>query len=194
MNRVTGLFVGAVIAAGAAALLAGAPDGLAQPGLAAAFLGAMLVISLLKLRLPLGLGQSTMSLAYVVDFAVLVTLGVETAMLIAAAGALAQCTINVRRPQPWYRAAFSAAAVILSVQAAGVIWSLAGGAAHVPGVLGTVAPMSAAALGYFLVNSGLVATAVGLSNGAGVLEFWRRNFAVALPLHLLAAVLVSSFV
>ena len=192
MNRTTRLFIGVVIAAGAAVLIARLPGEFPQPRVALAFLAAMLVVSLLKLRLPLALGQATMSLAYVIDFAVLVTLGADTAMLIAAAGAAAQCTINVRRRQPWYRAAFSAAAVILSVQMAGAIWALSGGAGQAPGVLGPIAPLAGASLGYFAVNSGLVATAVGLSNGVGVLEFWRRNFAIALPMHLLAAVLVSS--
>lgn len=191
MNRITRLFLGAVIAAGAVVLIARAPVGFAQPRLALALLAAMLGLSLLKLRLPAGLGQATISLAYIVDFAGLVTLGADTAMVVAAVGTLAQCTVNVRRRQPWYRAAFSAATIILSVQAAGAIWSLSGGVAPVAGAFASAGTLAAAGLGYFAVNSGLIAAAVGLSNGVAVLDFWRRNFALALPIHLIAAVLVS---
>ena len=192
MSPVTRLLIGAVIAAGATVLVARTPGEFVQPRLALVFLAAMLAVSLLKLRLPLGMSQATMSLAFVIDFAVLVTLGADTAMLIAAAGVLAQCTVNVRRPQPWYRAAFSVAAVVLSVQAAGAIWSLSGGGSHGATVLGPIPPLAAAAVGYFAVNSSLIATAIALSNSVSVLDFWKRNFAIALPMHLLAAVLVSS--
>lgn len=194
MTPVTRLFIGAVIAAGGAVLVTRTPHETAQPTLALVFLGTMLAVSLLKLRLPLGLGQTTMSMAYVVDFTVLVTLGADTAMVIAALGVLTQCTVNVRRRQPWYRTAFSVAAIVLSVQAAGWIWTVLGATAGATSLLASLAPLAVAALFYFAVNTGLIATAIGLSNGAGVVQFWQRNFAATLPAYLLAAAISSSVV
>jgi hypothetical protein len=129
-----------------------------------------------------------------VDFTVLVTLGADVAMLIAAVGVVAQCTIKVGKPQPWYRTAFSASVVVLSVQAAGWIWALVGGASGAETFLASLAPLSAAAVLYFGVNTGLVAAAVGLSNKVSPLQFWQRNFVTALPSYLLAAVIASTLV
>ena len=193
MTLMTRLFVGVVIAAGAAALLTRVPDRFERPELTVVFLAVMLAASLFKLRLPLGLGQSTMSMAYVVDFTVLVTLGAGVAMLIAAAGVLAQCTLNVRRSQPWYRTAFSMAVIVMSVQAAGWVWSATGGQANAS-FLAVLAPLAAATVLYFVVNTGLVAAAVSLSNGVSAVSFWQRNFIGAMPGYLVAAVVASSVV
>ena len=73
---------------------------------------ATLLLSLFKLRLPLGNGVSTMSMAYVVDFVALIVEGASLAMCLGAIGVLIQCTVRVRRRQPIHRAAFSAAAVV----------------------------------------------------------------------------------
>lgn len=187
-------FIGAVLAVGATVLVTQVPRSLPEPGLTLVFLAIMVGASLAKLRLPLGLGQSTMSIAYVIDFTVLVTLGADVAMLIAAAGVITQCTINVRRPQPWYRTAFSVAAVVLSVQAAGWIWSTLGGAADPKAGAANLVPLAPAALLYFAVNTGLVAGAIGVSNGVSALTFWQRNFVGTLPGYLLAAGVASTLI
>jgi hypothetical protein len=193
VTLITRLFVGVVIAAGAAALVARLPDRLERPELTMVFLGVMLAASLFKLRLPLGLGQSTMSMAYVVDFTVLVTLGADVAMLIAAAGVLTQCTVNVRRPQPWYRTAFSMATIVLSVQAAGLVWSAMSAEINAR-LLTVLVQLAAASVVYYVVNSGLVAAAVSLSSGVSAIGFWRRNFVGGLPGYLTAAAVASSVV
>src|SRR5687767_699051 len=117
--------------------------------LAATWLAAMAVISLFKLRLPLRRGHSTMSMAYVIDFLVLVTAGADIAMVIAAAGVIVQCTVRVRRSQPWYRTAFSVATVALAVQTAGLVWSAMGGTIAAPGITTTAVPLAMSALAYF---------------------------------------------
>lgn len=188
------LFIAAVFAAGATVLIAQAPRRLAEPGLALVFLAIMVGASLVKLRLPLGLGQSTMSMAYVIDFTVLVTMGADVAMVIAAAGAITQCTINVRRPQPWYRTAFSVATVVLSVQAAGWVWLALGGSADPAAASANLVPLAPAAMMYFAVNTGLIAGAIGLANGVPLLTFWQRNFVGTLPGYLLAAGIASTLV
>lgn len=188
------LFIGAVLGVGAAVLVTQVPRGFPEPGLTLVFLAIMVGASLVKLRLPLGLGQATMSMAYVIDFTALVTLGSDVAMVIAAVGVIVQCTINVRRPQPWYRTAFSVATVILSVQAAGSIWSMLGGTADPRAAAANLLPLAPAALAYFAVNTGLIAGAIGLSNGVSTLTFWHRNFVETLPGYLLAAGIASTLI
>jgi hypothetical protein len=185
------MYVGAVIAAGAAVLVAFAPRELPRPAVALTFLAAMAVVSLFKLRLPLGRGNATMSMAYVVDFAVLVTAGVELAMVIAAIGTLVQCTVNVRKTQPWYRTAFSVAAVVLSVGAAGWAWLSVGGTALAPGAGAAAVPLLVAGLFYFAVNTALVATAVAMSSGVSPIECWQENFVRTAPGYVAAAGLVA---
>ena len=194
MRLITRLFIGAVIAAGAAVLVTRMPLEYARPALALVFLGTMLAVSLFKLRLPLGLGQSTMSMAYIVDFTALVTLGVDVAMLIAAAGVVAQCSFKTRRQQPWYRTAFSVAAIVLSVQAAGWMWTLLGGSTGQQNILASLAPLAGAAVVYFAINTGLIAGAIGLANSVPTTQFWQRNFMGTLPAYLLAAVVASTLV
>jgi hypothetical protein len=121
-----------------------------------------------------------------VDFAVLITAGADLAMAIAAVGVLVQCTVNVRRPQPWYRAAFSVATV-LSVRTAGWAWATLGaGAAAAP-----LLPLVAAAVLYFAINTGLVAGAIALSNGASPMHCWQQNFVRTPPSYLAAAAVVA---
>ena len=153
MSLSTRLYIGAVIAAGALVLGTFAPRGVTQPMLALTFLVAMIVVSLFKLRLPLG--DATMSMAYVIDFAVIATAGADLAMVIAAVGTVVQCTSNVRRRQPWYRTAFSVATVVLAVRSAGLVWAALGGSIAAPS--GAVLALLVAAVPYFAINTGLVA-------------------------------------
>ena len=170
------IYVGAVIAAGTIALAMLAPRELPNPALAVTLCAAMLVVSLFKLRLPLGRGQATMSMAYVIDFLAIVTVGAGVAMVIAAAGVIVQCTVRVRRRQPWYRAVFSVATIALAVQAAGWTWAQLGGSIAEPGLASTVLPLGIAAMLYFAINTGLVAGAIALSNGVSLTAVWEENF------------------
>ena len=191
MTLATSAFVATVIGAGGLVLLAFVPRGYSQPMLALTFLAAMLIVSLFKLRIPLGRGCSTMSMAYVVDFTVLTTARVDLAMTIAAVGVLVQCTVNVRRKQPWYRTAFSVASVALAVKGAGMTWLAVGGT--VGAVAGArLLPLMVAAVVYFAVNTGLVGTAVALSTGSSVVDFWQSHFVRTAPSYLVAASAVAT--
>jgi hypothetical protein len=187
----TKLYVGAVIGAGALLLAAFAPREYPQLALTATFLAAMLVVSFFKLRLPLGHGHSTMSMAYVVDFTVIATLGADHAMVIAAAGVLVQCLMRARRQQPSYRTAFSVAAVVLSVQAAGLAWSALGGSIAEPGVATTLVPLAAAAFLSFAINTGLIAGAIALSSRVSPAAVWTSLSRTA-PAYAAAAATVAA--
>lgn len=182
------IYLGSVIAAGAVALAAFAPRATTPPMLALTFLAAMLLVSLFKLRIPLGRGESTLSMAYMIDFTVLVAAGADLAVAVAALGVLVQCTVKVRRRQPWYRTAFSMAAVVLGVAAAGWAVDAFGSSSGA-----TVTPMVllVAALIYFAVNSGLVATAVALSTQQSPLRCWLHGFLRTAPSCLAAAGIVG---
>lgn len=192
MSLTTRIYIGAVIAAGALVLGTFAPRELSNPLLAATFLAAMIVVSLFKLRLPLGHGQSTLSMAYVVDFTVLATAGADLAMAIAAVGVLVQCTVNVRRRQPWYRTAFSIATVALSVRTAGLVWAALGGSLNGPAGMDAVLPLVGAAVPYFAINSGLVAVAIALSSGVSPVRCWTQGFVATAPSVLAAAGVVAA--
>src|SRR5437867_6657981 len=102
------LYVIAVIAAGAGALIAYAPRTLPPLGLFAALLMASCLTSAWKVNLPIPLASgSTLSMSYAADLTALLLLVPGPAMLIAIGGAYTQCTWRVKRPYPLYRTAFS---------------------------------------------------------------------------------------
>ena len=176
------LYIGGVTAAGLVLLVDHFPRSFSNLILTLALLGASLLLSNFKLRLPLWRGVSTMSMACAADLLALMTLGADVAMLTSSAGVLLQCTLRVRRSQPLYRAAFSIASVAITVQAAGLVWRALGG--DLAGT--TLVPLAATTATYFLLNTGLVATAIGLSNGLSPLRAWYWEFFWSAPSYFLS--------
>jgi PAS domain S-box-containing protein len=149
-----------------------------------------LILSAFKLRLPVG--NSTMSMAYAVDFVALIMAGPDLAMVVAAAGVLMQCTVRVKKRQPVYRTAFSVASVIIAVHVGGWVWGVLGGTVHNGAPLFAVAvPLSAAAMTYFAVNTMLVAGAIALSSGVSALREWNREFFWSAPAYFLSAAVAT---
>jgi len=184
---VTRLYLASVIAVGYALILVRWPLVYPHPGMAILLLVASLVLSLVKMRLPLNVGQATISMAYTVDFAALLLCGPDVAMLIATFGVLVQCLVRVRTPQPAIRLVFSIAAVVISVQAAGYAWASLAGDVGQLGLVSTIGPMSAAATVYFVINSALVAYAIALTGGTSPTRTWQREFMWSAPSYFLSA-------
>jgi hypothetical protein len=184
------IYVGVVIATGAGLLASFGPAEYPPSALVATLAGAMLVVSYFKLRLPLAHGNSTISMAFAVDFVALLTVGADVAMTIAAAGVLVQCLTRVRRRQPLYRTAFSVATIVISVQAAGLMWTALGGSITEFGVSTTIVPLAAMTVAYFAVDAGLVATAIGLSSGLSPARDAQPFLATA-PGYVLAATIAT---
>jgi hypothetical protein len=157
------LYLGAVIAAGAGLAVYFAPRNFENPIVAGALFVATLVLSVFKIRLPLGKGVSTMSMAYAVDFVALIIESANLAMFLGAIGVLIQCTVRVRRKQPIHRAAFSAAAVIIAVQVAGMGWKALGGSLTTLTMTSTLLPLMVCAITYFIVNTSLVVGAIAVT-------------------------------
>lgn len=181
------VYVGAIIVAGATLFLLCVPRELPNPLFVGSLLAATLLLSVFKLRLPLGNGVSTMSMAYAVDFVALLTAGPDVAMIVAVAGVLLQCTVRVKHAQPVYRTAFSIASIVIAVQAAGWAWRTLGGTLTVPALLTFAVPLSAAAMTYFMVNTALVAGAIGLSKAVSAAREWYREFFWSAPAYFLSA-------
>jgi hypothetical protein len=181
------LYVGAVIAAGAALALYLAPRELHSPMTAAGLLLSTLLLSVFKVRLPLGKGVSTMSMAYAVDFVALIVEGANVAMLLGAIGVLIQCTVRVQRKQPIHRAAFSAAAVIIAVQVAGMGWRALGGSLTTLTLSSTFLPLMACAIAYYVVNTSLVVGAIAATSSVSPVRAWNPEFLRAAPAYLVAA-------
>src|SRR5262249_20217021 len=149
----------------------------------AALLACSSVASALKVSLPLASSGSTMSVSYAVDFASLLLLGADPTMLVGAASAFSQCTFRTQARSAPYRTLFSMASLVLTVKAAGTVYSWLGGApagtdVSLPAI---PKPLVGAATTYFICNTALVAAAIGLSTKQSILRVWNENFLWSAP-------------
>ena len=154
------------------------------------FLALLLISSLsaaLKVTLPLMTGGSTMSVSYAVDFAALLLLGPHETMLVAAGSAFSQCHINSKENNPLYRTLFSVASLVITVQGAGLAFHLLGGTSSAMPFAELAKPLVGAATVYFLLNTGLVATAIALSSEQSILTTWHNNFLWSAPSYFVGA-------
>jgi hypothetical protein len=184
------IYVGVVIVAAVGLLASFGTAAYPSASLVVTLASAMLLVSYFKLRLPLAHGNSTISMAFAVDFVALLTVGADVAMIIAAAGVLVQCCTRVRRRQPWYRGAFSVATIVISVQAAGLTWAALGGSITELGFSTTIVPLAAMTFAYFAVDAGLVATAIALSSGVSP-ACDAQSFLATAPGYALAATIAT---
>jgi diguanylate cyclase (GGDEF)-like protein/PAS domain S-box-containing protein len=144
--------------------------------------------STLKVRLPLTRSASTMSVSYVVDFTALLLLGPEQTVFVAAASAVAQSTLNVRKQgNPFYRTMFNIAAIVLVIEFTGLVFGWSGGNASTLGWPQIAAPLLAAATAYYLANTASVSVAVALTSSQPLLRVWNDNFLWCAPSYFVGA-------
>ena len=146
----------------------------------------------LKVHLPLPHGDSTMSLSYGVAFASLLLLGPDPTMVVAAAGVFLQCELQTQNRKLIHRTLFSMASVALTVEAAGIALLRFDGflQPNSEALLFVLLLLTAATI-YFLMNTGLVATAIALTSGERVLDVWRRDFLWSAPGYFISAVVAA---
>ena len=186
------VYVGSVIAAGAILLAAGLPYAhFHQPLLFAALLGLSSATAALKVTLPLTTSGSTMSVSYAVDFASLLLIGPHETMLVAAGSAFCQCQLNTKESNPFYRTLFSMASLIITVQGAGAASYWLGNADAADPITAIARPLLGAATIYFLLNTGLVATAIALSSRENVATTWQTNFLWSAPSYFVGALVAA---
>jgi len=183
------LYVGAVLTAGALTITIFAPRSIDNLVLFAALLGFSSLASALKVSLPLATSGSTMSVSYAVDFLSLLLLGANPTMVVGAASAWSQCTFRTQSRSAPYRTLFSMASLVLTVKAAGTVYTWLGGTA--PGVqfsfVDIPKPLVGAATAYFVCNTVLVATAIGLSTKQSIVRVWNENFLWSAPGYFVGA-------
>jgi diguanylate cyclase (GGDEF)-like protein/PAS domain S-box-containing protein len=181
------VFVIAIVAIGCAVLILQGPRQITHPTQFFALLAASVLASSLRLRLPLGTSASNLSISYSVDFAALLLIGREMTMLVAGASAGAQSIFGTNRRNPAFRILFNAAALVLTVQAAGMTFSYFGGQPDKLDFQSIAKPLVASALAYYLVNTLIVATAVGLAARQHVWTVWQTNFLWTAPSYFVGA-------
>jgi len=188
LPRSARVYVGAVVATGLGLMLLRLPEiTFAQPLLFMALLVVSSVSAALKVSLPLTTSGSTMSVSYAVDFASLLLLGPNETMLVAAGSAYSQCNFNSKERNPLHRTLFSVASLVITVQAAGLTFALLGGAGSAMPLAQLARPLVGAATVYFLLNTGLVATAIALSTRSKILTTWNNNFLWSAPSYFVGA-------
>ena len=198
LPRSARFYVGAVIAIGLTLMAVCLPAAtFAQPGLFVALLVLSSLTAALKVQLPLTTSGSTMSVSYAVDFASLLLLGPHETMLVAAGSAFSQCHLNSKERNPLHRTLFSVASLVITVQASGLAFHLLGGTGSAMAITALARPLVGAATVYFLLNTGLVATAIALSTRTSIISTWHNNFLWSAPSYFVgagSAALAASFV
>jgi PAS domain S-box-containing protein len=164
-----------IIALGAVVFAWGLPLANLQPLTPLLLLIALSALtSAFKVQFPIASG-SNMSVSYVVDIAALILRGPHAAMVVGAASGLTQSTVNSRSGNPLYRTLFNMACVVITVQAAGQVYTRLGGTSEVG--TATAVPLVAMAVTYYLVNTLQIAVAIALATGQGAWRVWRSDFA-----------------
>src|SRR4051812_13872618 len=188
------IFVGSVSAVGAVLLVYLFPlKSFSSPNLFLLLLMLSSITSVFKVNLPLARSGSTMSVSYAVDFASLLLLGANQTMIVAAASAWSQCTFRIKERNPAYRTFFSMGCLVITVQAAGLIygWIQPAPPTWEDGFSkwfqSLTKPLVGAATTYFLINTAMVATAIALSTRQKIVNVWNENFVWSAPSYFVGA-------
>lgn len=188
------IFVCSVIAVGAVLLAYFFPfNSFHSPGIFLLLLLLSSITSVFKVNLPLARSGSTMSVSYAVDFASLLLLGPNETMIVAAASAWSQCTFRIKERNPAYRTFFSMGCLIITVQAAGLVygWIQPNPVTSNDGFGAWIQtlpkPLVGAATTYFLINTAMIATAIALSTRQNVVNIWNENFLWSAPSYFVGA-------
>jgi signal transduction histidine kinase/CheY-like chemotaxis protein len=171
------VYVAGVIATGACTLVASFPRTYAEPVLFVVLLVVACLTSIWKVNLPISVSNgATLSVSYAANLMSLLLLGPAHAVVIAAAGAWAQCNYKAKHPDPLHRSVFSTAAAVIMMAATGLVYGWLGGPAAPESFGGLPKPLVGAIATYFLVNTSLVAGVIALSTGRPFMSTWGRDF------------------
>jgi signal transduction histidine kinase/ActR/RegA family two-component response regulator len=171
------IYVAGTIVAGGTTLVVFFPRQLPDPLLFASLAVFACLTSAWKVTLPLPVvNGSTLSVSYAANLVSLLLLGPGPAMLIAVAAFWTQCTYRPKHPYPLHRTVFSGATGALTMAATSAVFSALEGPATPLDSFSLARPLVGAISTYFVVNTGLIATAIGLSSKTPCLETWRREF------------------
>jgi signal transduction histidine kinase len=140
------------------------------------WMAAFLIAEAMSFKTPTGKGN--VSMAATIHLATVPLLGFSV-LIPAVWGSRLMANLVVQR-QAWYKALFNAGQVSLAVILASLSYTALGGAKPVvldqSSVLRFLPALAAAAVGYYLLNTGLVSGVLALSAGTGYRQAWRENF------------------
>jgi diguanylate cyclase (GGDEF)-like protein len=192
MRPVAAIYVTAVSAAGAWAIARALPslDG-GHPVVFAVLLGLSLLASVSKITIPVAGNDSSLTVCHVVDFMALMVCGTGPAVVVAAFGGWAQCTLRSAARNPAHRVVFSVATLALTMSCAGVVYEAFGGRPGLGLASPGFEPFIAAATVVFLMNSVLVAGAAALSTRRSIPLVWFESFLPAWPSYMIGAGIAS---
>src|SRR5438034_1203888 len=177
----TGKFVAGVAALGVFALFQSV-QGIDLGRIDPLMLVILVALAALTQRMPVFLFRSSaISVSFASVIASYVLFGTGVGVLVS----LVQALVNAFTPKrkPLVKAAFNSGSLATSAFVAGTIYSaLSPERGDIAATLGAVA---LSALGYFLVNTGLTAGVIAISERRSFLEVWRTNYAW-MPVNFLA--------
>jgi len=177
------IYIGAVVAAGAACLVA------ASLGVKVASLDPLMFVLLLGLaaaaqRNPVMLFRSSaISMSFAIKVAAYVLFGVGIALWVNVV--VAAVNAFTPKPKPVRKAAFNFGQLSISTTLAASTYGLVGGKTPPADITSTVVAVAISAAVYFLVNSTLTAAVIALTSDAKFVAVWRQNFSW-MPVNYLA--------
>lgn len=159
------------------------------------WLALVCIVDIYPMHLPRG--GATASVSSVLDLAAILAFGPQAAVEIGLFGIL--LTRGLTRRDSWYKLLFNCAQIALAIGGAGLVYEALGGPVSAALSAGRAAlPLLPAAVVYFVLNTGLVSVAVGLSEKLAWRRIWEANFQwetmhllAFLPLALLVALVLE---
>lgn len=177
------LYIGAVVLAGAACLLAGS------------FLVNVVTLDPLMFVLLLGLAgiaqrnpimlfrSSAISMSFAVKVSAYILFGTGAALWVTVV--VAAVNAFTPNPKPLRKALFNFGQFTVSTAVAGTVYQLAGGSTPPAALPATIVAVAISAAAYFLVNSTLTAGVIALTSEAKFAAVWKQNFSW-MPVNYLA--------
>ena len=127
----------------------------------------------------------SMSLGFAITFAAILRLGPTGGMIVAAVGCLSSCLYPKR--QPPYQIAFNVLMSATQAWLTGWLFTqLNGGTLNLQATR-AFAPVAAASLTYFAINTFPISIIIGLCSGQNILKIWRTNFMWTAPSYFAGA-------
>jgi signal transduction histidine kinase/ActR/RegA family two-component response regulator len=177
LPRAAQLYVACVMVAGAVVLAAMFPRTLPQPLLFAFVVVTACLTAAWKVNLPIPLASgSTLSVSCAAKLMALLLFGPGHAVIVAVAGAFAQCTFRVRQRYPVYRTVFSMMAEAIAMGATALVYTWLGGTTGTFDIMALARPLVGAIVVYFIFDTGLVAAAIAFSTNQPTVRVWRDDF------------------
>jgi len=148
------------------------------------FFWAILIILADSMPIALPSGGAMVTVGFAIDMAIIILFGPFIAPWFSILSVLVEI---YTRKLPWYRHLFNVSQLVLTVGAAGLVFNAFGGAIYNKNFLQNIPALMLSSLTYFFVNTGLISTAIGLSEGSSPLKVWFVNYRWQIINHLTLA-------